>query len=116
MTVAERLLSEDGDVYCEAWNFGPDSDSNATVSEVTQKIGSVWGDAMIEHLTPDGLPHESGMLRLDATKASMRLGWRPRWPLDRAVEETVAWYKAWLLGEDLRAFTLGQISSYEDEA
>ena len=113
MTLVERLMGEHGETYCEAWNFGPASDSNATVLEVVNKVGNLWGDASVEYLTDDSTPHESGMLRLDATKAATHLGWRPLWSLDRAIEETTSWYKAWRRGEDMRAYTLAQISAFE---
>ena len=58
-------------------------------------------------------PHEAGLLRLAIDKARFELGWRPRWPVERAVAETVAWYRHHL--EDLaslRDFSLGQIAEF----
>jgi CDP-glucose 4,6-dehydratase len=106
-------MGEHGETYCEAWNFGPDSDSNGTVLQVVNKIGHLWGDASIECLTDYSAPHESGMLRLNANKAATHLGWRPLWSLDRAIEETTSWYKAWRSGEEMHAYTLAQISAFE---
>ncbi|MGC4117467.1 MAG: hypothetical protein QM765_23490 [Myxococcales bacterium] len=53
------------------------------------------------------------MLRLDCSKAHARLGWWPRWGLDQALEQTVAWYRAHAEKADMRAFSLGQLDRYE---
>ena len=113
LMLAQRLCFHDAQDFSEAWNFGPDGGDGATVGEVAQRIGSLWGDGSVTLLEQPNLPHEAGLLHLDSTKAITRLGWRPRWSLDRALEETVAWYKAWHSGEDMRSYTLEQISIYE---
>lgn len=113
LMLAQQLCFHDAQDFSEAWNFGPDSGNGATVGEVAQRIGSLWGDGSVTLLEQPNLPQEAGILRLDSTKAITRLGWRPRWSLERALEETVAWYKAWHSGEDMRSYTLEQISKYE---
>ena len=60
-------------------------------------------------------PHEAHTLRLDSTKARIRLGWRPRWHLRRALEATVAWHAAWKRGADMAEFSLRQIADYSAE-
>ena len=55
------------------------------------------------------------MLRLDCSKIRAVLGWRPKWDAARAVAETVGWTKAWLSGQDMSVFTLGQIQAYLTE-
>ena len=61
---------------------------------------------------PDA-PHEAGLLRLDSTKARLRLGWRPRLSIDDALRLSADWYRANAAGADMRALTLAQISEYE---
>jgi CDP-glucose 4,6-dehydratase len=116
LMLAQRLLVRDAAAFSEAWNFGPDGDDDATVGEVAKRIGRMWGGGSVTLLEQPNSPHEAGLLRLDSSKAITRLGWRPRWSLDRALEETVAWYKAWHSGENMRSYTLAQISAYEAEA
>jgi CDP-glucose 4,6-dehydratase len=113
LMLAERLCFHDAHDFSEAWNFGPDGGHGGTVDEVAQRIGTLWGNGSVTLLEQPNLPHEAGLLRLDSIKAISRLGWRPRWSLDRALEETVSWYKAWHNGEDMRSYTLKQISIYE---
>jgi len=45
-------------------------------------------------------------------KAKSRLNWQPKWSLERALKETVSWYKAYQLNQDMQAFTLKQIAEY----
>jgi len=111
--LAQRLCFHDAQDFSEAWNFGPDGGDEATVGEVAQRIGRMWGGGSVTLLEQPNLPHEAGLLHLDSTKAMARLGWRPHWSLDRALEETVAWYRAWHSGENMRLYTLAQISAYE---
>lgn len=115
LMLAQRLCFHDAQDFSEAWNFGPDGGDEATVGEVAQRIGRMWGGGSVTLLEQPNLPHEAGLLHLDSTKAMARLGWRPHWSLDRALEETVAWYRAWHSGENMRLYTLAQISAYEAE-
>ena len=36
------------------------------------------------------------MLKLDVTKAADLLGWHPLWEIDRAVDATAEWYRAFV--------------------
>jgi CDP-glucose 4,6-dehydratase len=40
---------------------------------------------------------------LDASKARQMLGWKPRYNMQQAIEETVAWYRAHFVGNSQRA-------------
>ena len=55
------------------------------------------------------------MLRLDSSRARERLGWVPRWDLERALESVVTWYRAYQAGEDMRVVVLDQIRTFESE-
>lgn len=102
--------------YAEAWNFGPDASGDATVGEIARRVAALWGDGNVTLQASSGDLHEAGLLRLDITKARSRLHWQLRWPIERALAETVAWYKAWHAGKDMHAFTLGQIAAFEGGA
>ena len=58
-------------------------------------------------------PHEANTLKLDSSKAQARLGWRPRWNLQRALEATLDWHQAWKSGADMADVSLRQIRAYE---
>jgi len=54
-------------------------------------------------------PHEAHFLKLDCSKIKSELGWNPRWHIEKSVEKTVEWAKAWEQGVDMRAVSEEQI-------
>ncbi len=114
LLLARRLLETYPETAC-AWNFGPEADDARPVAEVAAIAAEAWGGNAQYCVENNHFPHEAGWLRLDANKARRLLGWHPRWNLERAVAESVRWYKAWRSGADMRDFTLEQIASYVKE-
>jgi CDP-glucose 4,6-dehydratase len=96
-----------------AWNFGPDPAGEVPVNEVAERICAFWGSGLRPVVAGDPSGgKEARLLTLDSTKARRELGWRPRWTLDRALAETVSWYRAWQAGSDMRQVTVDQIAAY----
>jgi len=116
LRLAERLVA-DGPCYAGAWNFGPADSDARPVGEVIELLRACWGGpaTWIDASRGDH-PHEAHFLKLDCSKARTSLGWVPRWPLERAIEETARWYMARRDGADMRAFTLDQLNDYLDGA
>ena len=112
LALAARLLDDDAERFARAWNFGPDPADDASVSEVAQRVATLWGGAQVEHAA-DPEWHEAGVLRLDSAHARSELGWTPRWSLQEALEHTVAWHRAWLRGDDMQAISREEIAAYE---
>lgn len=111
LMLAKRLVAE-GLSYAEAWNFGPaDEDARPVHWLVDRMKARIPGFRWVQDR--DYHPHEANYLKLDSAKARARLGWRPRWPLETALEKTLLWYEAWRQGENMRDFTLAQIGEYE---
>ncbi len=113
LALAERLCKE-GDRYAEAWNFGPDDRDAKPVSWIVERISALWGASGTWDLQPGDHPHESTYLKLDASKAHARLGWRPRLGVERALEWLVEWYRAHDAGLDVRAVAEAQIHRYSE--
>lgn len=113
LCLAQRLSREDGQRFAQAWNFGPDDADERPVGTVATTLAALWRDgAAWQRDGADNHPHEAGLLKLDSGKARERLGWRPRWSLDKALAATISWYKAQAAGADMRAATLAQIAAY----
>jgi CDP-glucose 4,6-dehydratase len=115
LTVGARLLGPDAETASGAWNFGPDNDATLPVGQICRNFARAWGEGAPRFAfgsNPDA-PHEAGLLRLDSTKARLRLGWRPRLSIDDALRLSADWYRAHAAGADMRALTLAQISEYE---
>lgn len=99
--------------FSGGWNFGPNASGDFTVGDIAQQVAMLWGSGRIDVSSSNDQAHEAGQLRLDVTKARTHLGWYPRWSIERALKETVAWYKAWHTDESMLDYSHGQISAYE---
>jgi CDP-glucose 4,6-dehydratase len=111
LLLAERLLGGDRGA-ARAWNFGPEAEDSKPVAWVVQRALSLLGaaDAWVERQEP--LLAEAASLRLDSREARERLDWRPRLRIDAALEWTIAWYRDWQSGRDMRQATLEQIREH----
>ncbi len=111
LMLAQRLVAE-GPEFGEGWNFGPEDSGAWPVRLVADRLVGSWGMGASWHRCgPDG-PHEAQWLKLDASKARQRLGWRPRWDTGTAIDKTVSWTKAFAQGEDMSRASLRQIEEY----
>jgi CDP-glucose 4,6-dehydratase len=113
IALAEHLLSPDPAPYATAYNFGPYDDDAKPVGWIVEKMTAFWGSGASWVLDPDPGVHEAGYLKLDASRARHDLVWRPHLSLETALQWLVEWYRAWQSGQDMNAFTLGQIRQYE---
>lgn len=94
------------------YNVGPDGVDSVTTRELVELFCRLWGEGICWECTEQSGPHEDAVLRLDCSKIRAALGWQPRWHMQRAVEETVIWIRAWLDKKDPYACMVGQISAY----
>lgn len=114
LKLGECLLSQHGDNFARAWNFGPREESDATVAHVAEMTARMWGEgAKVILKSGGGDLHEAGLLHLNSSAAETRMGWRPRWSLQNALEKTVSWHRQWLHGADMAMVTRDQIAEYE---
>jgi CDP-glucose 4,6-dehydratase len=112
LLLAQRLV-ESGPRYAEAWNFGPRDDDAVPVASIVEALARKWGDnARYRFDETHATVHEAHYLKLDCSKARLRLSWSPRWHLFEALDRIVAWHKAARAGQDMRAVTLEQIGAY----
>lgn len=111
LMLAQRLWT-DGTAFAEGWNLGPPDEDARSVQWIVERLVRQWGGNA--GWQPDGSahPHEAKYLKLDVSQARARLGWQPRWRLAEALEHIVAWHRAWLAGEDVRALCLRQIGQF----
>jgi len=113
LLLAQKLY-EEGSAYAEGWNFGPDDEDAKPVQWIVKELTSKWGEGASWVLDGGNHPHEAHYLKLDCSKAKMRLGWYPRWHLGDALGAIIEWYRSYLDGEDMHALTLRQIRAYND--
>ncbi|AIA70376.1 CDP-glucose 4,6-dehydratase [Pectobacterium atrosepticum] len=109
---AAQALYLNGTEYAEAWNFGPLDEDAQPVQWIVEKMVGAWGDDASWILDDGEHPHEAHYLKLDCSKAKMRLNWAPVWRLDETLNRIVTWHKAWLAGADMHQITLNEIHDY----
>lgn len=111
--LAERLLAADGETFAQAWNFGPADEDCRPVAHLVERMVKVWGRDAQWRMTEGPHPHEASFLKVDASKARARLGWRRRLPLDAALDWTVEWYGRHYDAAAAGPVTIEQIARYE---
>ncbi|MFH2139928.1 MAG: CDP-glucose 4,6-dehydratase [Pseudomonadota bacterium] len=111
LLLAEKLYMQ-GVTYAEGWNFGPADEDAKPVQWIVEQLTQQWGEGARWQLDGGEHPHEAHYLKLDCSKAKMRLNWQPRWHLGHTLEMIVSWQQAWLAKQDMRSFTLKQIEQY----
>ncbi|MGB4415280.1 MAG: CDP-glucose 4,6-dehydratase [Paludibacter sp.] len=124
MLLASKMWDEPTN-YCEGWNFGPRTESIATVWDVAEKVvENYFGeqrtkikeqrDKTVNYLrdlsNPNDL-HEAKLLMLDISKAKFNLGWEPKMNISETVALTIDWYKRYS-NEDVYGLCLEQIKNY----
>ncbi|MFT5277430.1 MAG: CDP-glucose 4,6-dehydratase [Granulosicoccus sp.] len=98
--------------FDQGWNFGPNDDDVQPVSSVANIMTRAWGEESEWTLDTGVHQHEARSLKLDCSKAKALLKWSPIWDLEKALTETVQWYKAWDNKQNMNEFTLKQIDGY----
>ena len=110
-----QQLIEKPESFAESWNFGPNDEDAQPVSILADIMAHSWGDDAQWNVDKDVHPHEARYLKLDCSKAKNLLKWKPIWNLERALNETVQWYKAWHHKNEMQEFTINQIKVYQQE-
>ena len=111
LMLAQRLCVEP-ERFAGAWNFGPMDEDARTVEEVVALAAHRWGDDLRWSVDTGAHPHETRMLKLDSTKA-LDAGWRPVLRVEKAVDWTIEWYRAWRDRQDVKALAHEQIERYD---
>jgi CDP-glucose 4,6-dehydratase len=115
MALAERLHS-DGPGFSEAWNFGPGEGGALSVETLVRRLGAHLEGGIRYRVVRDAALHETTQLRLDCSKASAKLGWRPRTSVDDALKLIADWQNQLLSEKDMQAVSLGQIQAFQSLA
>ncbi len=94
LLLGQKLLQKD-ERFATAWNFGPDQSANVNVSTIVGLMQRSW--KKIEYRINEEEArkfHEASNLMLDCAKAERELNWRSTWGIDKSIEQTAKWYRA----------------------
>lgn len=105
-------LYEHGEIFAEGWNFGPNDNDAKQVEWIVQKMCEAWGDNATYEVDKGNYPHEAHYLKLDCSKAKIKLNWQPRWNLEQALEKIIEWVRAYQKRMNMRDICLQQIEEY----
>ncbi len=112
LILAVRLEAEPSH-YSTAYNFGPLLDEAVSVEYLVQQAIAAWGRGTYRIERPEGAVHEAQLLRLDCSKATQELQWKPKWNAAEAIDHTIEWYRLVLdEGQTALAVTRAQVESY----
>ena len=102
--------------YSSGWNFGPYDDSILTVEQVVKIATEFWGYGEINIANRHDL-HEANLLKLDISKATSSLKWKPVYKAEEAIKNTIEWYKEFYSGKtNMFEYSINQIKEYVSSA
>lgn len=108
--LAEKLFYDKS--YNGAWNFGPRAEDCKSVDWVVEKLMTLFENKSKWNYDRNDQPHESGILKLDFSKAKELLKWEPVWNLDKGLKMVVDWHKSFNRRENMKEKCLTQINQY----
>ena len=111
LLLAEKLYNQ-GQNFSEAWNFGPTEEDSKSVKWVLDEMIKRWGQGASWTDDLNINPHEANNLKLDISKAKAKLGWEPKWNLDKALDHITSWHKDWLNQIPARELCIQQIYKF----
>jgi CDP-glucose 4,6-dehydratase len=92
LMLGEKLLLKQKE-FCTSFNFGPENTDVRSVEDMCAVSKTSWPDIDAK-FTPDAnAKHEAGLLKLDITKSTEQLLWKPLWNCEMATKVTINWYK-----------------------
>jgi CDP-glucose 4,6-dehydratase len=112
-------LAEDlylgGNNHGKAYNFGPSTNQNYSVSNLIDEMSKYWSQVKWNDASLDKkYVHEAGLLKLNCDKALFDLEWTPTLEFEETVKMTVEWYKEYYKNKkhSMYDFTVDQIDTY----
>lgn len=90
--LSSTISSPQPSPFATAFNFGSDIESNRSVKELVEEVCKHWSGDW-EDKSDLSAVHEAHLLNLATDKAFHCLNWRPVWGFEKAVKETVTWYR-----------------------
>lgn len=98
--------------YQGSYNVGPDERDCIKTGELVDLFCSAWGGNQQWDNQYDGGPHEAGFLKLDCSKIKNKIGWKPRWSIEEAINMVVQWSKVYYSKGNIISCMDQQIDNY----
>lgn len=111
LMLAEKLVKE-GDSFAEAWNFGPENSGKKNVLWIINRFSKKFKGAKFRIKKQINF-HESNLLNLNISKAKSKLGWKPVWSIEKAIDNTISWYENYKRKRNMLEYSIKQIKAYQ---
>jgi CDP-glucose 4,6-dehydratase len=113
LQIGQQLLAGKKE-FADNWNFGPTEEATLTVLEVIEQSQKYWDKIKYELKEDKSSPHEASLLKLDSSKARLKLHWQSIWNNQTTFEKTINWYK-WYY-QDNKILTKKDLDDYIRDA
>ena len=112
LKLAEKLHAN-GKKYSGGWNFGPDPSGAYNVEQVVNEVKKRIPEIKVSAPEMKDKLHEAALLKLDITKATTDLDWKPHLDFEQTIAFTVNGYLQELkAGTDVYVARIEQIKQY----
>ncbi len=107
-------LYKDNKLHGEPFNFGPKHSQNKKVITLVKEMKKHWNSILWEEKKINNELYESKLLKLDSSKASRKLNWKPIMNFEETIKMTSVWYKNFYENKKVKVFDLSrkQIENY----
>jgi CDP-glucose 4,6-dehydratase len=100
--------------FAEGWNFGPNDDGSIPVLQMVKQMRKTWNRIDYQIEQDENNPHEAYLLKLDCSKARMKLNWKGAWDSRTTFAKTAIWYQSYY--ENQQIITQKQLREYVADA
>ena len=113
LLLGQKLLEGKAE-FAEAWNFGPNDDGVIPVLQMVKQMRKTWNKIDYQIEQDENNPHEADLLKLDSSKARMKLNWKGVWDSRTTFAKTAIWYQCYY--ENQQVITENQLKEYVADA
>lgn len=103
--------------YAGYYNVGPDDSNCITTGQITDLFCKYWEENLTwEDKSEKNAPHEANFLKLECSKLKNKFHWKPTWSVEKAIEKTVEFSKAYKSNQDINEVMKKQIEEFINES
>ncbi len=114
LMIAQRQFEDSS--FQGYYNVGPDETDCVSTGELVSMFCEKWRNDLTWEKGSNQGPHEANFLKLDCSQLKKVFKWRPVWNIEKAIEKTCEWTKAYINGDDMNEVMKEQINEFIREA
>lgn len=114
LLIAEKQYKDEK--FSGSYNIGPEYSDCIETGKLVSIFCDKWGENINwESKQLNNHVHEANILKLDCSKIKNTFGWKPKWNIEKAIEKTVEFAKAYKNNESILEIMDKQIKEYMEE-